>query len=479
MKKSLVEQLEKMHRLNYGKEVINEGFMDTITKMFSGKKDDKKADEVKGEMKDFYGTFEAAINDKGISQEERGEMTFKKEAETLQIGLSLLGYKLPQHGVDGKFGPETAEALEKFKSDNKILNESASQLRDTIKSLGYTEKGNELDNGGVLGSEISLAVSDILKRFKVKKPDASIKVTGGNDLFHKNRNSRHKTGDAVDMVVVPYSIPNLDALIECVKEHQKINSKVVFIDEYRNPSSGATAPHLHISIGGPEGKGGGRTGAIAKSVSIATPEVLKRLVSLLKSRNITPQDILKYTNVSVDSNGNVSKSISAKGQQLLQDPAFQEGLKEISERINIDQKFIIKMMNHESKMDPNVMNSIGCVGLIQFCNDGTKGIKEINGVRYSLNDLRYNLPLQMKAIGEFWGVGARSGKIKTPEDLYIYNFFPIAAGKPDNFVLQSKKQSAELVAKSNPKFNDALGRPRSTPLTVGDCKLFYRKTGMV
>ena len=135
-------------------------------------------------------------------------------------------------------------------------------------------------------------------------------------------------------------------------------------------------------------------------------------------------------------------------------------------------------MNHESGLDPSIKNSIGCVGLIQFC-PSSGGTKKINGKSYSLEDLRYDLEAQMDAIKQFWLTGYNSGKIKSAEDLYIYNFFPIAAGKPDNFVLQSNDLSAETVANSNPGFNRVLGRERKTPLTVGDLKDYYQKTGMV
>ena len=135
-------------------------------------------------------------------------------------------------------------------------------------------------------------------------------------------------------------------------------------------------------------------------------------------------------------------------------------------------------MNHESGLDPSIKNSIGCVGLIQFC-PCSGGTKKINGKSYSLEDLRYDLDAQMEAIKQFWLTGYNSGKIKSAEDLYIYNFFPIAAGKDDNFVLQSNDLSAETVANSNPVFNRVLGRDRKTPLTVGDLKDYYQKTGMV
>ena len=173
-----------------------------------------------------------------------------------------------------------------------------------------------------------------------------------------------------------------------------------------------------------------------------------------------------------------SKKISEKGQELLKNPVFKKKLQEISDAIHIGKDSIIKLMNHESGLNPTIKNSIGCVGLIQFC-PSSGAIKTINGKQYSLDDLTKNLGVQMDAIKEFWLSGYKNGKIKSADDLYIYNFFPVAAGKDNNFVIQAKGLSAQKVASSNPVFNRVLGKQKSEPLTVGDLKSYYRKTGMV
>ena len=109
--------------------------------------------------------------------------------------------------------------------------------------------------------------------------------------------------------------------------------------------------------------------------------------------------------------------VSAKGQALLNNPTFKKKLKEISDAINIDENAIIKLMKHESGLDPTIKNSIGCVGLIQFCPDTSGGsTKTIAGKTYKLSDLQNDLDLQMNAIKEFWSVAKRSGKLKGPED---------------------------------------------------------------
>ena len=172
--------------------------------------------------------------------------------------------------------------------------------------------------------------------------------------------------------------------------------------------------------------------------------------------------------------------ITDKGQKLLDNQSFHDKLEDISDSINIDKDSIIKLMNHESKLDPQSKNNNGCVGLIQFCPDSRNGsTKTIGNKTYNLEELRNNLDKQMEAIKEFWETGYKSGKIKEPKDLYIYNFFPIAAGKSDDFVLKSSELSAQEVASSNPIFNKTLGKPRNTPLTVGDLENYYKKTGMI
>jgi hypothetical protein len=172
--------------------------------------------------------------------------------------------------------------------------------------------------------------------------------------------------------------------------------------------------------------------------------------------------------------------ISGKGQELLDNPKFKEKIKQISNEIGVNENSIIKLMKHESGLNSSIKNSIGCVGLIQFCPDNKGGSsKTINGKIYNLSELQNDLELQLDAIKEFWSKGKRNGKIKSAKDLYIYNFFPVAAGKSDNYVLQTKGLSAEKVARANPIFNRTLGKPIDTPLTVGDLGDYYQMRGMV
>jgi hypothetical protein len=215
---------------------------------------------------------------------------------------------------------------------------------------------------------------------------------------------------------------------------------------------------------------------INKKFGSNTEEVFSDVMNTLLGNKKT--STIQSSSPEVSSSSEVK--ITEKGQKLLKDPLFKEKLSKISKEINIDENSIKKLMNLESGLNSQIKNNIGCVGLIQFCPDIPRsGYKTISGKKYNLEELRNNLSLQMDAILEFWKEGYRSGKIKEPKDLYLYNFIPRAAGKPDDYVLRTNTSSPEKVAKQNPIFNRTLGRPSGTPLTVGDMERYYRKTGMV
>lgn len=296
MKKTLVEELERIHSITYGKEMIQEQkildkILSTVGLDNKTKKvdDPKKADLVSDDVNDFYQNLELGKKSGGISQQERGTMTFQKEVESMQIGLMLLGYDLPKHGVDGLFGPETADAVRRFKSENLQINESSTFLRNTLDKLGYDEKGNELTSGGEITDQISSITSEILTQYKAVRPQVKVVITSGNDKHHQNKssNSRHKTGQAVDLVIQPYNSDNAKALINILNQFKSKDSKFTYIDEYTNPSKYATGPHFHLQYGG-------STKASGMSIEVATPEMIDKLIEMLKAKGVKSEDLKKY-----------------------------------------------------------------------------------------------------------------------------------------------------------------------------------------
>jgi peptidoglycan hydrolase-like protein with peptidoglycan-binding domain len=126
-KRTLKEELERIHTIAYGKKVLLED--DLLTKLIQGGDtnaikpidDPAKADFVDDDVRKFFTDLKSI--DEVVSQQKLGSMQYQKNVELIQIGLVLLGYELPRHGVDGLFGPETADAVRKYKNDNNIISE--------------------------------------------------------------------------------------------------------------------------------------------------------------------------------------------------------------------------------------------------------------------------------------------------------------------------------------------------------------------
>ena len=159
---------------------------------------------------------------------------------------------------------------------------NADKLRETLKTLGYTEKGNEISSGGDISVEIETYTSAILRTINNLYPNIKIQITAGNDEFHQNKagSSSHKTGGAIDFVVirpngtaitpsgattnaqktnfengktnppVKYISSDVTLLTNILKVIQGYVSgagaKLTYLDEYRYPTGGATGPHFHI-----------------------------------------------------------------------------------------------------------------------------------------------------------------------------------------------------------------------------------------
>lgn len=104
----------------------NEGFFDWLT----GKKEEtnpSKKDSSAGildkQVEAFYLTLRAfAESGKVATIQNKTSYQYSKLVEDIQAALVFLGYKLPAHGVDGYFGPETASAIQAFNADTVKIN---------------------------------------------------------------------------------------------------------------------------------------------------------------------------------------------------------------------------------------------------------------------------------------------------------------------------------------------------------------------
>ena len=303
-KRTLEEELSRIHSLTYGKLVTlredtssDVNFNATVQKT----DDPTKAKYVSDSVSELYKNLEDAAAAGGLKQEAAGSITYKKEVESLQIGLYLLGYQLPKYGIDGKFGPETAATVSKFDTDNKIatgtptapINETTDELRAELAKDNYSEKSGQL---GQLADDLTTFVSHILNDFKAAYPTVKVTVTSGNDEYHKKLGyaSKHTQGEAVDVTLDPYSAQTDKEFRSILDTYKSKDSKFTYIDEYTHPSAAATAGHFHLQYGTsvPTGK----EGSTNVSMVSATPDMLRKMVELLKAKNVTPEELDKVVN---------------------------------------------------------------------------------------------------------------------------------------------------------------------------------------
>lgn len=305
MKKRLVEQLNHIYRLMDIKDKINE--QEEIK---------NKADYVSEDVREFFQTLEDTINAGGISQQRRGSMSYQKAVESIQIGLLLLGYDLPRFGIDGLFGPETAQALAKFASEKmgQNLSEAVQLVKQGGNIIGKPGQGthsasdwqsrNAWDVTGPVGSEVYSITSGIVKR--LRKDSGSGVVRSGVKKIYGDQISIESTDGKPDIF---YTHIETDLNVgDSVKEGDVIGRII---------QAGGITPHVHIGVssGNLSDLATGMTDAVggeSMTLAKATPEMLRTLVELLKQRGVTSEDLRDL----ITKKGNAGLPISLTGDWL-------------------------------------------------------------------------------------------------------------------------------------------------------------------
>lgn len=309
MKKSIEEQLIRIHTLTYGdSKVINEDFINKILTKVGIKKDSdkklddpKKADLVSDDVNEFYNTLEQAIKSGGLTQQSKGNINYQKSVESMQIGLVILGYQLPKYGVDGLFGSETASAVNKFTKENlgKVVSE-AKLLDRYDKIVGKPGQGthnasdwasrNAWDVTGEVGDKVYSISSGTVN--KVRKGSGKL-IKQGNKKIYGDQISIN-SNDGKPNVFYTHLETNFQPG-DSVKEGDVIGTLIPM---------GGIPTHVHIGLESgdlatyvpdlPSATGGSSGGRQNEMITTATPEMLNRLIQLLKNKGIKSEDIKKH-----------------------------------------------------------------------------------------------------------------------------------------------------------------------------------------
>ena len=145
-----------------------------------------------------------------------------------------------------------------------------------------------------------------------------------------------------------------------------------------------------------------------------------------------------------------------KGESLAN---FEKVMNAISGSLGINPNWLMMVMWTESRLnaqsvnmqpgdiaDPAKRAAYRATGLIQFMPDTARNLGTTTIALYNMNNIE-----QLGYVYRYFKPW--SGKIKNYFDLYFVTFFPMAIGKPDDYVLQSSKLSAAMIAKQNPFFD--------------------------
>lgn len=332
MKRTLSEELERIHTITYGKKVIEEqGFLDKLLKGVGLKKDQKKIDDpkkadlVSNDVDEFFNTLQKASEQGGISQQERGSQTFQKEVESMQIGLILLGYELPRHGVDGLYGPETGAAVSKFISDK--LGDKENVNEATMSSpIGQTSVGSPFGpRWGRMHHGVDLSASS---GTPIKSPldgqviDAEIRSNDcGGTIFiqhadgYKTRYCHCKQINVTKgQSVKKGDVVGLTGGAEGDIGRGRSTGAHLHFEVYKGGKTVNPMEHLGSEVG-EFVAGSSSSGDLTK----ATPEMLNKLIELLKERGVTSEDLTKLINSSISRNGGVPISLTGDWVDISKD----------------------------------------------------------------------------------------------------------------------------------------------------------------
>lgn len=127
---------------------------------------------------------------------------------------------------------------------------------------------------------------------------------------------------------------------------------------------------------------------------------------------------------------------------------FVDKVCKISQDLLIVPDWLMVVMELETAgtFNPAITNSLGYTGLIQFGKDAAK---EVGTTRTKLREM--DACRQLDYVYKF--LSKHTGKLNRLADVYLAVFFPVAIGKPADWVLEARGLPAEKVAKWNPLFD--------------------------
>lgn len=133
----------------------------------------------------------------------------------------------------------------------------------------------------------------------------------------------------------------------------------------------------------------------------------------------------------------------------------------IANAFGVKPEYLMMIMYKESGMRPEIVNSIGAVGLIQFTKKTLSGMINPNTDKpYTQVEVKNMDPVEqldlvyayLKNSSLKKASKTSDGKLKDPTDLYLAIYLPILVGKPDTYVIPDNfVKGNEGMFKNNPE----------------------------
>lgn len=140
--------------------------------------------------------------------------------------------------------------------------------------------------------------------------------------------------------------------------------------------------------------------------------------------------------------------------------AFLAKVREIAKELQFNPDWLMYVMHHESGLNQSITNSIGCVGLIQFCPNGGLSQSRLTASQMaSLTNVQ-----QLEYVKRFFEPIA--GKAQNFADVHLYAFVPSSFSQKNNraHVIGSEVGNAQIYADTNKGFDFN----RDGLITIGD-----------
>ena len=119
----------------------------------------------------------------------------------------------------------------------------------------------------------------------------------------------------------------------------------------------------------------------------------------------------------------------------------------ISQKLGIEPEWLMQVFVNESGVNHQAVNPVSnATGLIQFMPDTATSLGTSVAALKAMTNVQ-QLDYVYKYLSPY------VGKINSYIDLYFTVFFPLAIGKPDDWVFQTSKLAASKIATQNPVFD--------------------------